>query len=317
MRTRKKLLLWAMVGVTAISLALSPTLSARPGGEDSGIQEYDCGGSCHEIQGSAVLTMWASSTSPTISSDVTVIVNVTGGEAAGILGVMLVASKSPSPSSIPMNAGWTMVQDPGGTSTNNYFEIKTYAGSTSMQWTLKAPSTPGIYTLFARAMHGSATDTVPYFEDYADGIVFLVGNPVPSGTPVVVITSVTQGETLRGTVQVDVEVVSSSNKTTSYAVLKLGDTIISNLTSEPFSWTINTDQFADGDYALNVTVADSDGVRGYKQISVTIDNSAISKELIDWVWTMVAGSVAILAWIGIMIVVALMIRRRTMKAGEK
>ncbi len=316
MRSRKSLFLLVAVSLAVIMVALSPTLSARPGGENSGIQEYDCGGSCHEIQGTAVLTMWASNISPTISSDVTVMVNVTGGEAQGKFGVMLVASKSPSPSSLPSNAGWTIVEDTSGPSANNYYEISSYAGSTSMVWKLKAPSTVGIYALFARAMHGDATATTPFFEDITDGIIFLVGSPSTSGGPVVVITSVTEGDTLKGTVDVDATVI-PANKTIAYAVLKLGDTIIGNLTSAPYKWTINTDQFADGDYTLNVTVENSDGERGYKQLNVSISNAAISRELVDWVWTMVAGTIAILAWIGILIVVALMIRRRMVKVGGK
>ena len=305
----------AAVSLTIIAVALSPGLSAHPGGEDPGIQEYNCGGSCHDIQGALVLTMWASSTSPTISSEVTVMVNVSGTSSDAILGVMLVASKSPSPSSLPTSAGWTILEDASGPSADNYYEIKNYAGSTSMHWKLKAPSTTGIYTLFARAMHGDSTATTPYFEDTADGVVFLVGTPPPAGKPVVVISSVSDGDNLKGTVQVEATVI--SNKTVAYAVLRLGDTVIGNLTSAPFRWTVNTEQFADGDYALNVTVADADGGRGYGQINVSISNAAINKELVDWVWTMAAGSIAILAWIGIMIVVALMVRRRTMKAGGK
>ena len=134
MSSRKRFFLLAVVGLTAFSV-LVPTLSAHPGGEGPGIQQYDCGdpgGSCHDVQGGAVLTMWASSTSPTIASEVTVIVNVTGGEAQGTLGVMLVASKSPSTSSLPSEAGWTIIQDPSGSSANNYYEVTDYAGSTSM-----------------------------------------------------------------------------------------------------------------------------------------------------------------------------------------
>jgi len=116
-------------------------------------------------------------------------------------------------------------------------------------------------------------------------------------------------------VQVDATVI--TNKTVSYAVLRLGDEVIGNLTSEPFTWTINTDQFVDGDYMLNVTVADSNGARGYSQIQVSVGNAVINQELVAWVWTMVAGIIAILAWVGILIVVVLMIRHRTMRAGGK
>ena len=307
--------LMTVVFTAVVSLALAPTLTARPGGEGSGTQEYDCGGSCHEVQGTLSLFMWASNTSPTSGSSVKVVVNVSGTASDAILGVMIVASKSPSPSSLPSSAGWTIVETPSGVSTDNYYEIGNYAGSTSMSWTLNAPSAPGIYTLFARVMHGLQTSTTPSFEDSADGIVFVVGSPPSSGGPLVVITSVTSNEVLQGTVQVDATVI--TNKTVSYAVLRLGDEVIGNLTSEPFTWTINTDQFVDGDYMLNVTVADSNGARGYSQIQVSVGNAVINQELVAWVWTMVAGIIAILAWVGILIVVVLMIRHRTMRAGGK
>ena len=304
-----------LAAIAIVSLALAPTLTARPDGEGSGTQEYDCGGSCHEVQGPLTLSMWASDTTPTSGSSVTVVVNVSGTGSDPILGVMIVASKSPSPSSLPSSAGWTIVEAPSGPSADNYNEIRNYAGSTSMSWTLHAPSTPGIYTLFARVMHGDPTTTNPSFEDSAEGVVFVVGTPSTTGGPVAVITSVTDNEVLHGTVQVDVTVV--SNKTISYAILRLGDEVIGNLTSAPFTWTINTDQFVDGDYVLNVTVADSDGARGYNQLDVSVSNAVINQELVDWVWTMVAGCIAILAWVGILIVVVLMIRRRTMRAGGK
>lgn len=304
-----------VAAIAVASLVVAPTLTAHPGGEGGpGTNQY-CGTSCHEIQGPLALSMWASDTSPTPGSSVTVMVNVSGTGSDTMLGVMIVAAKSSTPSSLPSSAGWTIVQDPDGPSSYNYYEISNYAGSVSMSWTLQSPSTPGIYTLFARVMHGDPVETIPYFEDSPDGIVFLVGSPPASGGPAVVITSVSNNDVLQGTVDVDVSAV--SNKTLQYAVLRLGDTVIGNLTSLPYKWTINTDQFTDGDYLLNVTVADSDGALGYAQIHVSISNAVINRELVAWVWTMVAGSIAILAWVGILIVVVLMIRRRTMRAGGK
>ena len=241
------------------------------------------------------------------------IVNVTGGQATNVMGAMIVSALSPVASSIPTNAGWTIVQDPSATqSTDNYYEDHTYAGSISMEWKLKAPSTEGIYTLYARAMHGGGAE---YYEDYVQGLVFTVGGATLPTTPKVVISSVTQDETLEGTVTVDVTVL--SNKSIAYTVLRLGSTVIGNDTSEPYSFTLDTKQFADGPYKLNVTAVDSEGNHGYKEIDVSISNSGENEQLIAWVWTMAAGTIAILAWIGIFIVIALMIRRRTVKGGVK
>ncbi len=306
MRSTKKLILMALVGSALALVAMSPVLSAHPGGVGSGNEPYDCGDPCHSVLGSAVVTMWASNLSPGLDADVTVMVNVTGGQATadGFLGVMIITSLSDS--SLPSSMGWTITQDPSATATTyNYHEIDAYTGSISMQWKLKAPGSSGTYTLYARAVHGGGAE---YYENYVNGLIFSVGNVPPSQVPQIVISSVTPNENLSGSVVVDATVIST--KPISYAVLRLGTEVIGNDTSEPFSWTIDTTKLADGTYELNVTAVDTSGGHGYKQITVFITNSASNRQLIDWVWTLAAGSVAILAWIGIMIVVVLMIRRR-------
>jgi hypothetical protein len=57
---------------------------------------------------------------------------------------------------------------------------------------------------------------------------------------------------------------------------------------------------------------DSNGKVGYKQISFTVDNARTNTLLLNWVWTMAAGSIAIIAIVSVLMVVALLIRRRVM-----
>ncbi len=321
MRSKRRLVLMGLVGLALAFVVYSPGLLASPGGvlsgTPSGTEEYNCGGSCHTVPGSTALTMWASSSIPLIDTEVTVLVNASGGEAVndGIIGIMLVSSLVEDATSVPSNAGWTIVGDPSlsGT-TGNYFENYTYNGTRSFQWKLKTPSVPGQYHLYARAMHGGGAK---YYEDDATGLTFDVDVPVVIGSPLVLITTVNSNEVLKDTVKVNVTVVSDT--AVERVELKLNDTIIGNATSEPYTFTLDTTKYTDGYYLLNVTAIDSEGMKGYRQIPVSIDNAAApaTKQLVSWIWTLAAGSIAILAWIGILIVIALMIRRRTVSKGGK
>jgi hypothetical protein len=314
---RKNITLMTAVGMLALLVLISPVIDARRNGVGSGTEEYDCGGSCHSVLSSATITMFASNLTPATGQSLTVTVNVSGGSSDAILGVMIVSSLSPVPASIPSAAGWVITTDPSGLATYNYHEITDYASQTSMTWTLTAPQQTGIYNLYARVMHGSPSGAseVEYAKDYVDGLSFIVGSAGLPGIPNVVLTSPTEGSTVKGSMTVNANIPSS--QPIAYAVLKLDGVEIGNKTVAPFAWTIDTRAYADGDHVLNITALDVLGNAGYKQVTVDVDNSATNTELLSWVWTMAAGSIAIVAWIGVMIVVALMIRRRhTMKEGK-
>lgn len=301
----------------ALLVLVSPVIDARRNGVGSGTEEYDCGGSCHTVLSSATITMSASNLTPATGQSVTVTVNVSGGSSDAILGVMIVSSLSPVPASIPSAAGWVITSDPSGSATNNYNEISNYSTQTSMVWTLTTPPQAGIYNLFARVMHGSPSGAseVEYAKDYVDGLSFVVGSAGTPGIPNVILTSPTQGSTVKGSMTVNANIPSS--QPIAYAVLRLDGVEIGNKSTTPFAWTIDTRAYADGDHVLNITAVDVVGNIGYRQVTIEINNAATNTELLAWVWTMAAGSIAIVAWIGVMIVLALMIRRRlTIKEGK-
>lgn len=305
------------VCMLALLVLISPVIDARRNGVGSGTEEYDCGGSCHEVLSSATITMFASNLTPATGQSLTVTVNVSGGSSDAILGVMIVSSLSPVPASIPSAAGWVITSDPSGSATDNYHEITNYASQTSMIWTLAAPSQAGIYTLYARVMHGapSGASEVEYAKNYVDGLSFAVGSAGTPGIPNVILTSPTQGSTVESSMTVNANI--PSIQPIAYAILKLDGVEIGNKSTAPFAWTIDTRAYADGDHVLNVTAVDVIGNVGYKQVTVNINNANANTELLSWVWTMAAGSIAIVAWIGVMIVVALMIRRRhILKEGK-
>jgi len=166
--------------MTILALALVPiATNGYPGGVASSNQEYDCGGSCHTQSSTATITMWASTQTSTPGGAVDVIVNVSGGQAVSILGVMIVSVQSPVPASIPTVYGWVILSDPGG-DTFNYYEVTNYTGAVSMRWQLNAPTTNGSYSLYARAMHG---DGSAYAADDPSGLAFEVTTTPPEQIP--------------------------------------------------------------------------------------------------------------------------------------
>lgn len=285
----------------------SPNLAAYRGGVADSNQQYGCSTECHTVKSSSVITMWASNATPAPGASVTVIVNVTGGEAsASPLGIMIISALARS-SSLPSDAGWTIVTDPTGVTAYDYHEESAYVGSVSMTWTLNAPNSPGVYTLFAREIHGK-TDT--YYNDFSAGIAFVVGSATP-GVLTVFITSPISGTEISGTITVGASILPVEN--ISYATLSVDGNLVDNKSSAPFSWSLDTKQYSDGAHVLKVIAVNSTGGVGTEEIAVTINNAAPEKTLLSWVWTMAAGSILIVAMLALMMVVALLIRRRVMK----
>jgi len=315
MHSRGRIALLTIICLSIVIVTLAPSLLASPGGVTNGgvnnsNQKYDCGGSCHNAPSTASITMWASTQQVAPGGPLDVIVNVSGGQAVDILGVMIVSIKSPVPASIPTVDGWVIRSDPGG-HTFNYYETTTYSGSASMRWQLNAPTTTGHYTLHARIMHGGGAE---YAADSTAGVTFLVGNTSTTG-PTVIVTAPATGSTVKGVVSVEATIL--DNASMRYVVLKLDGVEISNKTNGPFNWSLESTIYKDGEHTLNVTAVDVNGKVGYQQITITISNAALKSGLLAWVWTMAAGTVAILAWVGVLMVVALMIRKRHLEGGLK
>ena len=293
------------LSLVAVFVVLSPTIQAFQGGVQSGNEEY-CGSDCHKVQSSALMTMWASNLTPAAGSSVTVIVNVTGGTTSQILGVMLVSTLSAVPDSLPSAHGWAITSDPSGTTTKyNWYETTSYSGQASMQWTLNAPSTAGLYKLFARLLHGGA-DT--FALDNKTGLPFAIGTSSQTGIPTVIVTSPTDGEEVSGSISVTANV--DSEQSIQYVSLKMDGVEIGNKTNGPYFWDIDTATYLDGSHVINVTAADVDGDRGSNEIEVTVNNAEESTTLLGWVWTMASGSLAIVAAMSVLIVLVLMVRKK-------
>ena len=309
MRSRGRIAFLTIICLSLVTVTLVPSLLASPGGVTISNHEY-CGVSCHGEPSTASLTMWASTQQVAPGGPVDVIVNVSGGQAVDILGVMIVSVRSPGAASIPTANGWVITLDPGG-DTFNYYETATYSGSASMRWQLNAPTITGPYTLYARTMHGGGD---AYSADYSAGVTFLVASISTAG-PTVLVTAPVTGSTVKGVVPVEATIL--DNASMKYVVLKLDGVEVANKTIGPFTWSLESTIYKDGEHTLNVTAVDVNEKVGYYQITITISNTALKSGLLAWMWTMAAGTVAILAWVGVLIVVALMVRKRHLEGGLK
>lgn len=290
-------------------------MDAYNGGYGSADLDYDCGvDSCHDKPSTVIITMSASNSTPAPSGEVTVSVSVSGGDSVGdILGVMIVSATTTS-GSLPSDAGWTILADPSGSTTYNYYEFEPYTGSASLSWTLSAPGALGVYTMFARAMHGG--DGI-YSKDYSEGIVFTVtdysggGGVVPTGsTPTLVITSPSNSATVSGNMTINANVIAAVDDPIVSATLKIDGSVVSELTASPFTWVVDTTNMSEGGHIILVTVEDSTGDVVSKEIAVFVDNESEMISMLEWMVTMGAGAVLIICVVGIMVVAALFIRKR-------
>lgn len=307
---KKISVVFVLAAMIVTVIIAAPGINGYSGGVSDSNQQYGCSTNCHTVQSSSTIGMSASDTQVDPGATVTVTVTVTGGEASGTpLGIMLVSALTAS-KSLPSDGGWTITSDPSGSTVYNYHEDQSYTGSVTMTWTLTAPNAPGVYTLYAREIHGDG-DT--YKNDFSTGIAFIVGTVTP-GELSVFITSPAQGSEVSGTINVAATMVPQSD--ISYAVLRVDGNVIDNKSSAPFTWALDTTQFSDGAHVIEVTAANSTGAIGVKQIAITVSNAAAEEEILNWVWTMAAGVLLIVAILAMVMVIALLLRRRVMGGGK-
>jgi large repetitive protein len=152
--------------------------------------------------------------------------------------------------------------------TYNYYE-QSYTGSKTYTWTLKAPSTAGTYKLYSMIYHGSSL----YVKTYTTGLTITV-QATQVANPTVSITAPASGSTISGTATVTANAVPASGATISSCELRVDGSLIGTDTASPYSWSLNTASYSNGQHTLNVTTTDNGGRKGYAQISVTVSNVA-------------------------------------------
>jgi hypothetical protein len=255
--------------MTTLAIALvililaAPVQSWTSGAGNRNVQAGAC--SAHDVQSSATITMSTSNASPLPGAQLTVSVSVSGGTSSGLMGVALLSKISGSSGTLPTENGWTIVSDPGGT-TYNYDE-QSYTGSKTFTWTLKAPETAGSYKLYSMIYHGSSL----YVKTYTNGLTITVqAAQVPA--PTVSITAPAIGSTISGTATVNANAVPASGATISSCELRVDGGLVGTDTTSPYSWSLNTASYSNGQHTLNVTAIDNGGRKGFSQIVVTFNN---------------------------------------------
>jgi hypothetical protein len=246
-----------------ILILAAPVQSWNSGAGNRNVQAGAC--SAHDVQSSATITMTTSNANPSPGAQLTVSVGVSGGTSSGLMGVALLSKITGSSGTLPTENGWTIVSDPGGT-TYNYDE-QSYSGSKTFTWTLKAPATAGSYKLYSMIYHGSSL----FVKTYTTGLTIAVqAAQVPA--PSVSITSPASGAIISGTATVTANAVPASGATISNCELRVDGGLVGSDAVSPYSWSLNSASYSNGQHALNVTATDNGGRKGYAQVTVTVNN---------------------------------------------
>ncbi|OPY31886.1 MAG: hypothetical protein A4E32_01490 [Methanomassiliicoccales archaeon PtaU1.Bin124] len=244
-------------------LVAMPAWSSVGGVGNRNIQASDC--SAHSSASPATITMSASKTSVAPGEQITVDVGVSGGSSLK-MGVALLSKTTGSTGTTPGENGWTIVSDPAG-GAFNYVE-KDYTGTLTDTWTLKAPSTAGTYKLYAKIFHGNAA----YVKLYSTGLTITVAAAVVN-PPTVTITSPATGATISGTASVSATITADTGQTISKAELSMDGTLVGTLTASPYTWSLDTTAYANGQHTLTVTGYDGGGRTGTSSVTVTTSNT--------------------------------------------
>jgi hypothetical protein len=98
-------------------------------------------------------------------------------------------------------------------------------------------------------------------------------NNAPAANPIVVITSPTNGQTVVGTISVTATVTAGSGQTIAYVSMRIDGVQFVNDTTSPYSGSLDTTAYSDGQHSIDVTGADAGGRKGSQQIVIVINNT--------------------------------------------
>ncbi len=151
------------VAIVLLLMILSTTIStANPGGKGDAVRSRDCAGSCHASSSSngisdAILDIqFPDEVYAGLLTEVHTSVGSVEVSSNKMVGMALLIN-SDGAKDLPANDGWEVVTDPNG-GTNNYVEVTDSFSSqetVSRTWTLRAPASPGTYSLYLAVQHGT------------------------------------------------------------------------------------------------------------------------------------------------------------------
>jgi len=151
------------VAFVLLLMILSTTIStANPGGKGDSVRSRDCAGSCHASSSTNGISeadldiQYPDQVYAGLLMEIETWVSFVEVSSNNMVGVSLLVNDEGA-KDLPGIDGWEVVTDPNG-GTNNYVEI---VDSFSLQntvrqtWTLRAPSSPGVYELYVAVQHGT------------------------------------------------------------------------------------------------------------------------------------------------------------------
>jgi len=151
------------IAIILLLMILSTTIStANPGGKGDAVRSRDCAGSCHGSSstngssGAELVIQFQDEVYAGLLTEVETRVSFAEVSSNNMVGLTLLVNTDGA-KDLPAIDGWEIITDPNG-GTNNYVEIVDSFSAESMvsqKWTLRAPSTPGDYTLYLGIQHGS------------------------------------------------------------------------------------------------------------------------------------------------------------------
>jgi hypothetical protein len=275
-----------LIALLAAGAMLYPVLGIPGGAEERNWGLCNATEACHGLPGSntslANMTAWTPRLKVYAGEpDIVVTINVTGAEqyAGDPIGVSLVSDLSNPALARIQRWGWAILQDPSGRSPGfDYSKLPaqglTGNTSASFTWILKAPETPGNYTIMVRMQTGvdhlNLNETTnPISRDMYDALPFQVVPPpeVMDATP----RNDTQG------VFINSPVVLAFNKEMDRPTVE-GAFSIDPPVAGAFAWRgpvarFNPDDLFDENttytYSLNTTARDADGIYLLEPLEVT------------------------------------------------
>ncbi|MBB69761.1 MAG: hypothetical protein CMB28_01485 [Euryarchaeota archaeon] len=151
------------VAFVLLLMILSTTIStANPGGKGDSVRSRDCAGSCHASSSTNGISeadldiQYPDQVYAGLLMEIETWISFVEVSSNNMVGVSLLVNDEGA-KDLPGIDGWEVVTDPNG-GTNNYVEI---VDSFSLQntvrqtWTLRAPSSPGVYELYVAVQHGT------------------------------------------------------------------------------------------------------------------------------------------------------------------
>jgi len=243
-----------IIGGLLLLVLFVPPLSANPGGNGDANRDAACGGSCHGDPGlsepsSAVLSFSQDRDSAYVGGPISISITVSQMELSSraMVGVFLL-SDTFGVSDTPQDAGWTILSNGEGGSTNY---VETYVlnaeDGATITWSLLAPETEGIHELYAGVHHGGGGARMQTSSAYNVTV-----GPIPENLPQMLPWEPVNSRPLGESSELSMPVVNATDVTLEYRIAE--GPIISSTASQDGDMWVSTLPAALSDISLSYRV---------------------------------------------------------------